>query len=154
MALPTSRLRDHLLQECLVWVGKYYEGGSVTDCCYVAIREVLNLPLDGRPLRRDMFWFGEWDRAHIPYGELLGLGLIEGVEASDADLSIAAKIRHDLFRATAQPDLTEAQLAQLRLELMVSGLEQWLTFTPGGLAEAVGDLFVLSHGGYSTIPFR
>jgi hypothetical protein len=153
MALPTSRLRDQLLQECLVWVGKYYEGGSVADCCHVAIREVLNLPLDGRQLRRDMFWFGEYDRAHIPYGELLGLGLIQGVEACEADLRLAAKIRQDLFRATAQPDLTEAQLAQIRLEMMVSGLEQWLTFTPGGLAEAVRDLFVLFHGGYSTSPF-
>jgi hypothetical protein len=153
MTLPISRQREGLLQECLAWVGKYYEGGSVADACHFAVREVLNLPLDSRPLRRDMFVGGEYQRVHIPFGELLGLGLIEGVEASDVDLRLAASIRRELFRATHQPDLTEAQQAQIRLEAMVAALERWLTWTPGGLAEAVQDLFVLYHGGYSTSPF-
>ncbi len=52
-----------------------------------------------------------------------------------------------------QPDLSEAQSKRLHLEAMVDGVELWLTYTPGGLAEAVQDLFVLIKGGYPTSPF-
>ena len=152
MPLPTSRRRYDLLQECLTWVGKYYEGGSVADCCHVAVREVLNLPLDDRPIKRDMFYFDEYDRAFIPYGELLGLGLVD-TEVSDADLHIANTIRRTLQVKTSQPDLTEAQLKQLHLDAMVAGLELWLVNTPGGVGEAVQALFLLMHGDCSTAPF-
>jgi hypothetical protein len=148
MTLPTSRLREVLLQECLTWIGKYYEGGGIADACHVAVREVLNLPLDNRPLRRDMFILGEWERAVIPYGELLGL-----TDGCDEDVRIADAVRHDLSRAMSQPDLTEVQRRQIYLECMVAGLEKWLTHTPGGLAEAARDLFVAIKTVWSTIPF-
>jgi hypothetical protein len=151
MNLPTSRQRDALLQECLAWVGKYYEGGSVVDCCHVAVREVLHLPLDDRPLRRDMFVGDEFDAVRVPYGELLGLGLV--ADASLEDVRIAQVIRHRIRDALSQPDLSDAQSRRLQLEAMVDAVEYWLTWTPGGLAEAVQDLFVLMKGGYPTCPF-
>jgi hypothetical protein len=151
MTLPTSRQRDALLLECLSWVGKYYEGGSVADCCHVAVREALHLPLDNRPLRRDMFVGDEYDAVRIPYGELLGLGLVS--EASGADLRIAETIRRRLRHAMSQSDLNKAQVQRMQLESMVDAVEYWLTWTPGGLAEAVQDLFVLIKGGFPTSPF-
>jgi hypothetical protein len=151
MTLPTSHRREALLHECLAWVGKCYEGGSVADCCHVAVREVLHLPIDNRPLRRDMFIGDEFDAVRIPYGELLGLGLVS--DASEADLRIAATVRRRLRDAMSQPDLSTAQAKRLQLEAMVDAVEYWLTWTPRGLAEAVQDLFVLIKGRYLTCPF-
>ncbi len=112
------------------------------------MREVLNLPWDNRPLQRDMFMFGDWERALIPYGELLGL-----TDGCEEDVRIADVLRRDLSRAMSQSQLNEAQRRQIYLEAMVAGLERWLTCTPGGLADAVQDLYVVMNGGWTTSPF-
>ena len=151
--LPTTRRREQLLHECLAWLGEHYVGGSAADACRSAVREVLHLPLDDRPLTRDMFIGEDFRKALVPYGELLGLGVYEEVHAAEADLRLADTIRRELVEAISQPDLTELQSNRAHLESMVSGLEHWLTHTPGGLAEAAHDLCVLMSGGWSTASF-
>ena len=143
--LPTTRRRERLLQECLAWLGENYVAGSVSEACHAAVRAVLRLPLDDRPLTRDLFFGEDFRKALVPYGELLGLGVYDEVHAPAADLRLAEKIRRELVAAISQPDLNESQSNRAHLESMVSGLEHWLTHTPGGLAQAAQDLFDLMH---------
>ncbi len=146
--LPTSRRRDLLLDECLAWLGENYHSGSVNDACHAAVRGVLGLPLDDRPLTREMFHDEDFRKALVPYGELLGLGVYdEDFDVDDSDLALAETIRRELVEAISQPDLSEAQSNQVHLASMVSGLAHWLTHTRGGLAETAQDLFVLMNGG-------
>ncbi|BEP13512.1 hypothetical protein acdb102_18230 [Acidothermaceae bacterium B102] len=141
--LPTTTVRNDLLRDCLAWIGERYEGGDLQAACHQALRETLGIPLEGR-ITPDQFTRCVYDYVLKGFEEVLALGLhfYDDLEATgEAKVAVDAWL---LFMATLQqPGRNADERRYAHVEAMVVGLEHWVSYTPGGLRDAMRSLRLL-----------
>lgn len=143
--LPTTRIRFELRAECLADLSKHYESAhpNVQDVCRSVVMRVLHLPQDGKPLTRAIFHQPHFHRALLACKEIAGISrhfhVTGGPDTFETRLAVEAAARLDDL---VHPGLTQTQLIEVHLDAMVDVLIEWLSFTEGGVAEAIHALDV------------
>lgn len=139
--VPTTTVRNQVLRECMVWIGLNYDGVDAPDAWHRAVRETFGLPLEGT-LRPESFLASTYDHVLLAFEEILALGL--HYETTGEPATTEARTAHDTWRvfmgAVDQVDLSTDEAVLDHLDAMVAGLEHWMTYTPGGLADATRNL--------------
>lgn len=143
--LPTTNIRFELRTECLAHLSDHY-GSALPDAqqvCRSTVMHVLHLPEDGRPLTRTIFHQPHFHRALIACKEIAEISrhLLATGEPDTLEVRLAveaAKHLNDLVQSGA----TQAQLTEAYLDAMVGVLIEWLSFTDGGVADAIRALDV------------
>lgn len=139
--VPTTTVRNQVLREAMTWIAVHYAGSDAPDAWHRAVREPLGLPLDG-PLRPESFVSTTYDHVLLAFEEILALGL--QYDSTGLPATAEARTAHDTWRVftagIGDLDLGSDEKLLEHLDAMVAGLEHWLTYTPGGLADATGNL--------------
>jgi hypothetical protein len=139
--IPTTTVRNQVLRECMSWIAVHYEGVDAPDAWHRAVRDSLGLPAGG-PVGPDSFGATTYDHVLLAFEEVLALGL--HYERTGEPATAEARAAHDswrVFLGVVGNDAVSSDEAVLdHLDAMVAGLEQWLTYTPGGLADATRNL--------------
>jgi hypothetical protein len=139
--VPTTTVRNQVLRECVAWIAVHYEGVQAPEVWHRAVREPLGLPLDG-PLMTESFRATTYDHVLLAFEEIFALGL--HYENTGDPATAEARTAHDTWRVfmagVDEVDLSSDERVLDHLDAMVAGLEHWLTYTPGGLADATNNL--------------
>lgn len=143
--LPTTHIRFELRTECLADLSEHYDSThpDPQDVCRSTVMRVLHLPEDGRPLNRTVFHQPHFHRALLACKEIAGISrhfhTTDEPDTFETRLAVEAAARLDNL---VRPGLTQTQLIEIHLNAMVAVLIQWLSFTEGGLIEAIHALDV------------
>jgi hypothetical protein len=139
--VPTTTVRNQVLRECMSWVAVHYEGVDAPDAWHRAVRDSLGLPAEG-PVQPDSFGPTSYDHVLLAFEEVFALGL--HYETTGEPATAEARTAHDTWRVflgkVGDVELSSDEAVLDHLDAMVTGLEQWLTYTPGGLADATRNL--------------
>jgi hypothetical protein len=139
--VPTTTVRNQVLRESMAWIAVHYDGVDAPAAWHRAVREPLGLPLDG-PLLSESFRATTYDHVLLAFEEILALGL--HYENTGDPATAEARAAHDTWRAfmagIGEVELSSDERVLDHLDAMVGGLENWLTYTPGGLADATNNL--------------
>jgi hypothetical protein len=138
--MPETTVRNDLLRDCLAWIGAHYDGGDMPTAWFGAVRDTLGLPHEGL-ITPEMFAPRVYNRVLLGFEEILALGLHFRVDEDVTGEGRAAVATWHLFTGlVGNADLTGDQRRFAHIDAMVAGLEYWVTYTPGGLAEATRGL--------------
>lgn len=139
--VSTTTVRNQVLRECMAWIAVHYDGLDAPDAWRRSVRDTLGLPLDG-PLRPESFGSTSYDHVLLAFEEILALGL--HYETTGEPATSEARTAHDTWRVFVAVvdgvDVTTDERVLDHLDAMVAGLEYWITYTPGGLADATRNL--------------
>jgi len=145
VTVPDTAHHYQLLDLCLRWVGAHLTDPA-DDPYRTIVCSILCVPTGKAPLVPADFIRAGYDLALAAYREIVYLGAHYEIYGwPDTPESSTAKSAWEYMqKALGQQDLNENQTKATHVEAMVVGLIHWLTYTPGGLREAVDDQF--PHG--------